>query len=332
MQSVTIRRPKEAFPSQPARRYDTSDSECSTYLRASLVSHNSREDYGKQSGNLTSQSFQDSYQDPFSDNERSLNTDWLDEQRLHDALIQSTNRDRVGELQEQISRFACSGKQELQGYQRRCQSHPKHVLVDDKYIRDDGSYGKYRDRENQGHAPRRRQLLVDEKDLLDRNKRMLEEICRQMVEDDTRYPTVRTTVATPRTQQVLQRHRSAGHSEMTNPTFNRSFPQYRDQSAGDRRQHSSRNREPETRATRPPPPRAVPQQPAASHPRARPLNGALTHIASHSAPSRPIRAAGTPAAPCADQALLRQAFAAAVGERRIQARSWRLERAMDGEI
>jgi hypothetical protein len=309
MQATAVRQTKGALISKsisPVRRCDTSDSEGSTFLKASLVFQTSREDYDKMSGQPTaSHFFEDSYEDSFSECEFSTSEDWLDE---YGYYVSTQSRDREGDFQDH-RRLAYTN----QGCQYR-QSNQKLVPSYDDYVTDDRGYGNNRSRDNQYHVTRPRQLLVDEKDIVYRNAHAWEETWQQLVENGMNYNTV----------------------------DNRQ-PLHSDRSARDRWHNCLRDKHHQT--PQPHRPRSV-LQPAASHVPARPSKNSLSNAVTHiMPPTRPRPSAGAPAAPRAvapaapraaapaggDQVLLRQAFAAAVSERRSLARAWRLERAADGE-
>ena len=84
-QTTAVRRLQGASPKhvQHVQGYDTSDSECLTYLKASLVFNSSREKDKYTSENVhqfrASSVSQETYQDLFSENQSFLREDWLDD-------------------------------------------------------------------------------------------------------------------------------------------------------------------------------------------------------------------------------------------------------------
>jgi hypothetical protein len=188
----------------------------------------------------------------------------------------------------------------VEGFQNR-HFHPKQELEHQDFISKNDQYIETRNRVNQYNRPVSRKLLVDEKDILDFKMHVRQEIWDNLVENDL--------------------NRSVRHLQLS----------HTDQESEDRRKQCLLERRPSRASAHPPV--SLPPRPAASHISSRPPQSSLSQTLIRTA--LPRRAADAPAAAaCAapaqsDQALLRQAFAAAVGERRSRARAWREQRTVD---
>jgi hypothetical protein len=332
MQATTdVRRSRGAAPKQvqPVRRYENGDYGSSSHVNTGLLFKSGRADHEYLSADVTQfnalQVLQrDSYHGSFSDDEYPHPEDLIDE---YGYSIPTHSRYR-NEEQDHSIRLANKWNPEIHGYENR-QSHQKHEIPREDYKSYDISYYKNRNRDNQHQIPRGRQLLVDEKDLLDRNARAWEEAWGNLEEHDTSTPS-----------EASYRDRSAAGRRMhcmydLEPTPTQPFPRAR--SAGDRLQQRSPEREQGHRASRPRPLRVDPPQPAPSHVPAEPSKSTRSQVALLAAP-RPSRTANVtaratlsrsqerPGVAANDQELLRKAFAASVIERRGTARSWREQR------
>jgi hypothetical protein len=134
-----MRRSKAASPKHfhPVQGYDTSDSECSTHLKASFVFDCSREYDECKTANVqqtrASCVSQGSYQDLFSESQSFPLDDWLDDCGYSTPM---QLEDVIGDSQCHRSRL-----ESLQGY-KNGQSYPKHELEHEDFI----VYSKNRNR------------------------------------------------------------------------------------------------------------------------------------------------------------------------------------------
>ena len=252
MQEAPIRRSTSPICSE---RDDLS--ECSTYVKASLVFESSKDrvDSSERVRNLSeSPKSQDSHEDlltVLSDNECFSCDDWLDKRGYS---TKTNSSDHVGDIQDHKSRQVYMDNQENNCDQDR-RSHQEHVLFRADVIQDDRFHGSYANESDRISHPHQIRLLVDENDAKNLPQAQVWDETGRLVENCDMSRT-----ADPLPQLSQEEHRSAILTQ--------------------------------------PPPRSAADAPAA--PRAAPAGG--------------------------DQALLRQAFAAAVSERRRSARAWMLER------